>query len=115
MLFIFAVLSSVVALVAAQGASSPLPKDAKDALKFINEANDETMADVVIKGKKCFKKADPMTWFDKALIGFEKQFNDRQKDIDQLGKAPTFGCDGVLNAQLKKYDCLTFVCLYRKQ
>ncbi|VDO53464.1 unnamed protein product [Haemonchus placei] len=78
MLFIFAVLSSVVALVAAQGASSPLPKDAKDALKFINEANDETM-------------------------------------IDQLGKAPTFGCDGVLNAQLKKYDCLTFVCLYRKQ
>uniref|UniRef100_W6NS65 Uncharacterized protein n=1 Tax=Haemonchus contortus TaxID=6289 RepID=W6NS65_HAECO len=41
MLFIFAVLSSVVAFVAAQGKSSPLPDDAKEALQYINGANHE--------------------------------------------------------------------------
>ncbi|XGW15587.1 hypothetical protein V3C99_001221, partial [Haemonchus contortus] len=135
MLFIFAVLSSVVAFVAAQGKSSPLPDDAKEALQYINGANhedirwDESLAqnarkwvdtpnivkvDLAIKGKECFKKTDERSWFIKTITGFEYQINDEYDKIEALGRAPHFGCGGVLNAQLTNYDCLTIVCLYRK-
>ncbi|XGW15586.1 hypothetical protein V3C99_001221 [Haemonchus contortus] len=136
MLFIFAVLSSVVAFVAAQGKSSPLPDDAKEALQYINGANhedirwDESLAqnarkwldtpelvevDFAIKGKHCFKKTDGRSWFVKTIIGFEYRINDQYDKIEALGRAPHFGCGGVLNAQLKNYDCVAIVCLYRKQ
>ncbi|XGW15583.1 hypothetical protein V3C99_001220 [Haemonchus contortus] len=136
MLFIFAVLSSVVAFVVAQGESSPLPDDAKEALQYINGANnenilwDESLAqyarkwvdtpnivevDVAIKGKKCFKKTDGRSWFNKVVAGFEYQINDKWDEIEPLGRAPHFGCSGVLNAQLTNFDCVTIVCLYRKE
>ncbi|XGW15582.1 hypothetical protein V3C99_001220 [Haemonchus contortus] len=103
MLFIFAVLSSVVAFVVAQGESSPLPDDAKEALQYINGANnenilwDESLAqyarkwvdtpnivevDVAIKGKKCFKKTDGRSWFNKVVAGFEYQINDKWDEYD---------------------------------
>ncbi|XGW10539.1 hypothetical protein V3C99_012216 [Haemonchus contortus] len=136
MLFIFAVLSSVVAFVAAQGESSPLPADAKEALQYINGVNNENIlwdksleenarkwvdtpnivaVDVAIKGKRCFKKTDTRSWFEKVVAGFQFQINDHYDEIGPLGRAPHFGCSGVLNAQLTNFDCVTIVCLYRKE
>ncbi|VDO50200.1 unnamed protein product [Haemonchus placei] len=134
MLVVFTALVCILGNVVSQGQENPLPEAAEQTFKTLNMQYNEDLiwsnewakkalewlnskesvkADVIVKGKESFPKADNKSLEEQLLLILRPIFEKRKKEINNLPKFSIYGCNFIVNPKGNE-DSIRVACLYMK-